>query len=118
MNVIDLEAWKKSRAFRKTIFEITRSFPLEEKYRLTDQILRSSRSVSANIAEGHGRYHNKENIRFCRMARGSLIESQDHVICAYDCHYIDEATFKDLIAQIQSIYRLINGYISFLKKQS
>lgn len=118
MNIVDLEAWKKFRAFRKAIFQISKTWLLDEKYRLTDQILRSSRSISANIAEEHGRYQHKQNIRFCRMARGSLMESQDHLICAFDCRYIDEPTYQDLMLQIQSIYRLVNGDISYLKKQS
>jgi four helix bundle protein len=53
----DLEVWKKTRALRNNIFSLTRSFPLEEKQRLIDQIIRSSRSIGNNIAEGHGRYH-------------------------------------------------------------
>lgn len=53
----DLEAWKKAHALRKDISELVKSFPIDEKYRLTDQIIRSSRSVGNNIAEGHGRYH-------------------------------------------------------------
>ena len=53
----DLEAWKTARDFRKEISKLVKSFPEKENYKLSDQIIRSSRSITANIAEGHGRYH-------------------------------------------------------------
>lgn len=70
MNFTELEVWKKSRDFRNKMFKLTKGFTVSEKYVLTDQLLRASRSITANIAEGHGRFHYQENIRFCRMARG------------------------------------------------
>jgi four helix bundle protein len=53
----DLEVWKKARILRNNISDLTKSFSAEEKYRLSDQIIRSSRSIGNNIAEGHGRFH-------------------------------------------------------------
>ena len=63
----DLDVWKKARVFRNDIFELLKSFPKEEKYTLKDQLIRASRSITANIAEGHGRFHFQENIQYCRM---------------------------------------------------
>ena len=80
----ELEVWKSARELRKSISKLSKNFPKEERYRLIDQVLRSSRSVAANIAEGFGRYHYQENIQFCRQARGSLSETLEHLICAYD----------------------------------
>ena len=80
----ELEVWKQSRKIRVWISNITKQFPVEEKYRLGDQIIRSSRSIGNNIAEGHGRFHYQDNIRFCIMARGSLSETLDHVLIAVD----------------------------------
>jgi four helix bundle protein len=76
----DLETWKKCRQFRNEISLLIKQFPAEEKYRLVDQLHRSSRSVTANIAEGHGRFHYQDNLKFCRNARGSLNEVLDHII--------------------------------------
>jgi four helix bundle protein len=84
----DLNVWKKAREFRKSLRELAKQFPNEEKYRLADQIIRASRSVTANIAEGHGRFHYQENIQFCRTSRGSLSEVLDHLTVAYDERFI------------------------------
>lgn len=110
-----LEAWKVAREFRKEISTITKTFPKHEQFKLTDQIIRSSRSVSANIAEGYGRYHYLDNMRFCRIARGSLTETLDHLIVAYDEGYINEEILLDMRKKYDRGLKLINGYVLFLK---
>jgi len=55
-----LEVWKLARLFQHEMYTIAKTFPIEEKYCLTDQLIRSSRSIASNISEGHGRYHFKE----------------------------------------------------------
>ena len=75
----DLETWKQSRKIRNYVSDLVKKFPADEKFRLTDQIIRSSRSIGNNLAEGHGRFHYQDNIRFCIMARGSLTETLDHL---------------------------------------
>jgi four helix bundle protein len=67
-----LEVWKEARILRKEISNLVKQFPSVEQFRLSDQMIRASRSVTANITEGHGRYHFQESIQFCRQARGSL----------------------------------------------
>lgn len=114
----DLEAWKLSRVLRNEIFELTKKFPSEEKYRLTDQLVRASRSITANIAEGYGRYHYKENAKFCRIARGSLLEVLDHLICAYDSSLIDEKMLDEYRFKIAHNKKVLNGYIAFLIKRT
>ena len=57
----DLEAWKKGRVLRGDISALTKTFPVEEKFKLVDQLIRASRSVTANLAEGYGRFHYQEN---------------------------------------------------------
>ena len=113
----DLEVWKEARDFRNKIISVTKKFSAEEKYKLTDQIIRSSRSVNANIAESHGRFHYQENIQFCRQARGSLSETLDHLIVALDCEYISEKQFKEFEEQYNLILKILNGYISYLQKR-
>jgi four helix bundle protein len=80
----DLEVWTVCRDLRKEISDLTRTFPPEERYRLSDQLIRAARSVTANIAEGYGRFHYQENIQFVRHARGSLFEVIDHLTVGFD----------------------------------
>ena len=113
----DLETWKKCRQLRQDISKLIKRFPIEEKWRLTDQLIRSSRSVTANIAEGHGRFHYQDNLKFCRNARGSLNETLDHLICANDEEIISTNEFNDLRQKYNECHRLLNGYITFLTNE-
>jgi four helix bundle protein len=113
----DLEVWKESRNFRREIRRIAKQFPREEQFILTSQIIRSVSSITANIAEGFGRYHHQENIQFCRIAKGSLTETLDHLTVALDEKYIDNSTFDELYKQYEVCIKLINGYTNYLQKQ-
>ncbi len=113
----DLNCWKEARIFRQMCFELVKKFPAEEKYRLIDQLIRSSRGICAAIAEGHGRFHYQENIQYCRIARGSLEESLDHLMVAWECEYIEKDEFEKYGKQHETILALLNGYISYLKKR-
>ena len=113
----ELEAWKECRKLRQMIAILVKSFPEYEKFRLTDQILRSSKSSCANISEGHGRYHYQENIQFCRIARGSLSETHNHLTDALDEKYITNEEFEIHVNQLKLCTRLLNGYINYLEKQ-
>lgn len=113
----ELEVWKKCREFRNEIAEHTKLFPRNEEFRLTDQLKRASRSVTANIAEGHGRYHYVDNIKFCRNSRGSLNEVLDHLICAYDEKLIGDSDLKRLREKYDECFRSLNGYISYLNSK-
>ena len=112
-----LDVWCKARDFAVRVHkEVLPLLPLEEKWSLNQQIRRSSQSIPANIAEGHGRFYFQDNIRFCYIARGSLEESLSHVVYAYKVNYISEPLFKSFAADGENLNRLINGYIGFLKK--
>jgi len=113
----ELELYKQCRKFRQTISILVREkFPKEEKYKLSDQILRASRSVTANIAEGHGRFYYQEGIRFCRISRGSLEETLEHLVTAMDENYIDREELKIYHTQYARCLKLLNGYIAYLKR--
>ncbi len=112
----ELQVWKRSRELKSFMRGLIKRFPESEKYRLVDQIIRAKRSVTANIAEGFGRYYFQENIQFCRMARGSLSELLDHMITSFDNSYISEGEFTEAKKRIEDCMRLLNGYIRSLKK--
>lgn len=90
-------------------------FPNDEKYRLTDQIIRSSKSVTANIAEGNGRFYYLENVKFCRIERGLLEETLEHLITAFDAKYISVEILPQEKLQHEKCMQLINGYIRYLR---
>jgi len=113
----ELEVWKQSKKIRILISEITKSFPVEEKYRLADQIIRSSRSIGNNLPEGHGRFHYQDNIRFCIMARGSLSETLDHIFIAHEEKFVTDEILQTFQTEYESCLRLLNGYIQYLKKK-
>jgi four helix bundle protein len=113
----DLDTWKGCKEIRIKIWKLCRKFPQEEKYRLSDQMIRSSRSASACIAEGYGRFHYKENMQFCRQARGSLYELIDHLDVAVECGYIERNDFKEMVNEISGVIKLLNGYIRYLRSR-
>jgi four helix bundle protein len=113
----DLECWKAARDLRLFVAQsIIPKFPIEEKYALTSQLRRSSRSASDNIAEGYGRFHFQENIQFCRVARGSLCESLNQVITANDENYINEDLLNEFRVRFERTKSILNGYINYLVK--
>lgn len=114
----ELNAYKMAREIRKEISSLSKSFPKHESFRLTDQIVRSSCSVTANISEGHGRHYPKENMKFCIMARGSMNETIDHLTVALDENYIDQLEYNTLKEKILLNIKVLNGYMSYLKKQT
>lgn len=112
----ELEVWKLGKRLRIKLSKVAKSLPNEEKYRLVDQIIRASRSVTANIAEGFGRFHYQENIQFCRVSRGSLMELIDHLDVAKDELYISDLQYNELRAGILHCIKVLNGYIAYLQK--
>lgn len=113
-----LEVWKKSRELKNEIFILANALPPEEKYRLTDQLIRSSRSINSQIAEGNGRKTFPDRIRFCTIARGSVSEIVNHLIDAYDCNYINAEQLQYFRSKIAETEKLLNGYIRWLEKQN
>lgn len=112
----ELEVWKLAHELRLKVNILVKFLPKNE-YSLIDQIKRSSQSVAANIAEGHGRYHFQENIQFCRQARGSLEETRDHLIFIKDSGLIKKISSIDYLIELCfKTKALLNGYISYLKK--
>lgn len=95
---------------QKEIFNLTKSFPKDEKYSLTDQIRRSSRSISANIAEACAkRRYEKHFIGKLTDSDGEQMETQHWLETALECEYIDAKTSAQLIGKCLEIGRMLNG---------
>lgn len=114
----ELIVWKKARELKTELFQLVKAFPAEEKYRLTDQLIRSSRSINAQIAEGHGKRTNKDKIKYCTQARGSLSETLNHLIDAFDCAYINSKQLQYYRAKINEVEKIMAGYIRYLRSNS
>lgn len=112
----DLECWKMTAALRRRLSALVKNFPSQEKFRLADQIIRASRSVTANIAEGYGRFHYQEYVQYCRQSRGSLYELVDHLMVAFEENYISEEQLSEYKNEIQGCLAVLNGFINYLSK--
>ena len=113
----DLECWKACVDVRRWFLVLVKSFPKEERYELVSQMKRASRSTTANIAEGYGRYHFQENIQFCRTSRGSLYELIDHLTVAVEEEYISRETSDEGENLVRKSIAILNGYIKYLQNQ-
>ena len=112
----ELPVYKVCRLFRKKISSIVKKyFPKSEEFHLKAQVLDSSRSITANLAEGFGRFHHQENIQFSRNSRGSLDETLDHMITAYDEKYISKEVLSDINKDYKECLKQLNTYIKYLK---
>jgi four helix bundle protein len=111
----DLEVYKKAREFRKQMYAVARKLPDFEKYELGRQIRRAAVSLTNNIAEGHGRYHYLDEIKFQLQSRGSLAELLDDLNVCHDEDYLPAAEILELKERAKEVQRLINGYIRFLR---
>lgn len=113
-----LEAWKKCQLVKLFFYKkIIPILPKEEKYDLGSQIRRASISITANIAEGYGRFHYQEGIQFYRISRASLYELKDHLISTFEIGYITRELKDEGLKIIEEAKRLINGFINYQIKQ-
>lgn len=112
MQFQDLLAYKKSFALAMKIYHVSKFFPKEEKYSLTDQIRRSSRSVSANIAEAYRkRRYPKNFISKLTDSDAENSETQTWLDFALHCNYLDKDSFEDCLKDSEEVGKLINYMI-------
>jgi four helix bundle protein len=112
----DLDVWKKSIDLVKQVYLVTKDFPKEEIYGLTNQIRRAAVSVASNIAEGKGRYSKKEYTQFLHIALGSVAELETQIIIAKELSYIKNETIeKDLFEKMNHTTRMLRSLIKKLR---
>lgn len=112
----DLIVWQKSMELVKNIYFLTKKLPKEEDYVLTSQIRRSAISIPSNIAEGYGRGHRLEYIRFLEIARGSLLELQTQPEICILVNYIELNNLTPPIELSKEIEKMLNSLIKKLKE--
>jgi len=114
----DLEVYKTAREFRKAMYAVNRRLPDFEKYDLGSQIRRAAVSLTNNMAEGHGRFHYPDQIRFFLHSRGSLEELVDDLNVCLDENYLSSDQLEGLKHQARGVLNLINGYLRYLRSRS
>lgn len=107
----EMPIWKKGAKLLKEIYEVTKDFPVEEKYSLTSQIRRSANSIVANIAECHGRYFYKDKIRILYIARGEVEEIRSHLLIAKELSFINTKKLTELNNSYNLLSKEINSLI-------
>ena len=112
----DLEVWIEARKLVNKVYLLTKKFPKEEVYGITNQIRRSAVSIPSNIAEGCGRSSSKETIYFLHIAKGSLYELETQIYLSSDQQYITKEELELILEQIVSCKKLLNGFINYYKK--
>ncbi len=105
----DLKTWQEAHKLVLHIYRITKLFPKEELFALTQQLRRAVVSISSNIAEGFSRNTAKDKIQFYCTVRGSLTEVQNQLLIARDIGYVPSELFKNVSDQTVLVSKLING---------
>ncbi|MBR9758566.1 MAG: four helix bundle protein [Algicola sp.] len=116
-NYTELDVWKIARKLVKTVYNMTSQFPNSELYALTNQANRSAISIPSNIAEGIGRQSDKETIQFLYIAKGSLFELETQVYLAFDLEYISQDQLENVLNEMTSCKKLLNGFINYFKNK-
>jgi len=111
LSFTDLDAWKQAHQLVLAIYSITKQFPKEEIYALSNQMQRAALSISSNLAEGFSRQTKKEKQQFYFMSKGSLTEIQNQLSVARDLGYIPNNIFQDVGKQTVIVHKLLNGLL-------
>ncbi len=112
----ELKVWQKAVQLTKLIYQLTTSFPVEEKFGLINQIRRASVSIPSNIAEGAGRNSGKEFIHFIAIATGSCYEVETQLIIAIELKYTEAN--EEIFKLIEEIQKMLFTFSNKLKEQN
>lgn len=105
----DLIVWQKSQDLAVSVYKITKDFPKDELFSITNQLRRAASSISANIAEGFGRQTNKDKTHFYVMAYGSLLEVKNFLYLSNRLEYLSDQDLEALLIQCTDCQKLINA---------
>jgi four helix bundle protein len=111
----DLIAWREAMDLVTDVYRVTREFPAEERYCLTNQLRRAAISVPSNIAEGQARFSKKEFHHFLSHSRGSLVEIETQLQIAQNLNYLTNEQTRPLLDQAAELGRILNGLIKSIK---
>ena len=111
-NYKDLKVWEKAHLLTLQVYDVTRSFPKEELYGITNQLRRASSSIPANIAEGCGKMTNTDFAKYLNIALGSTNESEYFLILSRDLNYLLNEKFEILFMLINEVKGMLISLIN------
>lgn len=117
----DLEIWQLAVKLIVKVYQLLKTFPKEEKFGIISQTKDSVVSIASNIAEAWGRYHFKDRIKFLYNSRGSLLETENHLIISEKLGFINKSNqtlYNEILKDIKNLGVKISNYISSLSRQS
>lgn len=109
----ELNVWQQARKLVVDIYKLGKNFPKEEQYGLVSQMRRCAVSIPSNIAEGCGRNHKKDSLQFFFISRGSIYELETQLYLSSDLGFIDQHNCDDLLQQLETVRKLLNGFIRY-----
>ncbi len=111
----DVVAWQESHALALMVYRLTKHFPEDERFALSNQLRRAATSTPSNIAEGFNRFSEKEKIHFYSISLGSASEVHSQLMLAKDLDYLSVADYQDVEAQCETVHKLISGLIRSIR---
>lgn len=116
-NFYDLKVWQDAHRLVLDVYHATKTFPREEVFGLISQMRRAASSITANIAEGFGRFHYGDKIKFYQQARASAVELQDHLFLSQDLGYLSKEKARSLFSTASVIIKELNGLITSMRNK-
>ena len=113
----DLDVWKKSVDLVTDIYKVTKCFPKEEIYGITNQMRRAAVSIPSNIAEGAGRQTDKEFVQFLHIAMGSSSELETQIIICKNLEYIGVEEMNTVLEKVYDIRKMLTGLLRAVKSR-
>jgi four helix bundle protein len=113
----DLEVWQRSMQLAKRIYQVTQSFPNEERFGLTNQLRRASVSVPSNLAEGHARFGPGDFSRFISIAMGSVAEIETQILLSTELGYVRAELSSELMTDLETVGKMLRGLAKSITKR-
>ena len=111
-----LKVWERAHQITLEVYLLTKGFPKDELYGLTNQMRRSASSIPTNIAEGCGRASQVEFLRYLHIAMGSSSELEYQLILSHDLHYLDDNLYQEFSSELNEVRRMLNVLIQKINR--
>jgi four helix bundle protein len=117
-NYRNLIVWQKAQALVLRVYKVTKSFPKEEQYNLTSQIRKAATSIPTNIAEGCGKYTQRDFAKYLQDAQGSSQEVEYLSFLSFELGYVKEEDYNELNSNVNEVKAMLISLLSKVRKES